>query len=236
MGEIELLINLQDVDSKIDKSLKDEKSFHSRLKEIEEELKNLEEEFSNKKQELKNTKKEKLERELHLKELEGKIKRHEDEKYKVKSKDEFEALEREIAILEKEKDKEEDCILELMEKEEVLSGVLPSLEKELKKKKESLVKEKEQIKDKLEEVKKERENLITERENISSKIKSIYYEQYERLRKMRDGLAVAVVKDGVCSGCNVKVSPSLIGQMKRGEVVYCEGCSRIIYLGKRSGS
>jgi len=67
MGEIELLINLQDVDSRIDKSLKDEKSFHSRLKEIEEELKNLEEEFSNKKQELKNTKKEKLERELHTK-------------------------------------------------------------------------------------------------------------------------------------------------------------------------
>jgi len=236
MEEIKLLIQLQKLDLKIDKNIKDEKLFYSRLKQIEEELKTIEEDFLKKKEELKNTKKEKLKKELQLREIDEKLKRHEDEKYKVKSKQEFEALEKEIANLEEEKSREEDYLLDLMEKEEELSGLLPSLEKQLQTNRENLTREREELNNKIGSIKKGKENLTREREELSSKIGKVYYEQYERLRKMRDGLAVVAVEDGICTGCNVKVSPSLIGQIKRGQIVYCEGCSRIIYLGNRSGS
>ena len=57
-----------------------------------------------------------------------------------------------------------------------------------------------------------------------------HYTRYEQLHKARGGLAVAPVEDGVCVACNVKVSTSLIGEMRREEVVHCENCGRILYL------
>ena len=177
-----------------------------------------------------------MKKELQLREIDEKLKRHEEEKYRVKSQQEFEALEKEIAILEEEKDKEEDSLLELMEKEEELSGLLPSLEKQLQVDKEKLTKEKEDLTDKIASLEKSKESLIEERKKLSSRINTVYYNQYEQLRRMRDGLAVVAVEGGVCKGCNVKVSPSLIGQMRRRQIVYCEGCSRIIYLGTRGGN
>ena len=171
--------------------------------------------------------------ELQVNEIDGKLQRHEEEKYKVKTKQEFEALEREIATLEKQKDKEENYLLELMEKEEELINLLPSLEKQLNTNEEKSIKEKDSSNNQLAYLKKNREAWIKKREELFSCISATCYNQYEQLRKTREGLAVTMVKDGVCMGCNVKVPPSFIAQMKRCQTVHCESCSRIIYLDKR---
>lgn len=231
--EIELLIQLQSTDCEIDESIKKEQVLFSRLKQIEERLKRTKEDFIDKKGKLKNTKKEKMKGELQVNEIDGKLQRHEEDKYKVKTKQEFEALEREIANLEKQKDKEEDYLLELMEEEEELTDLLPSLEKQLNTNEEKSTKEKDDLNNQLVYLKKNRKSWIKKREELSSCISTTCYNQYEQLRRTREGLAVIMVKNEVCGGCNVKVPPSFIGQMKRCQIVYCESCSRIIYLGKR---
>lgn len=238
MGEeqIELLIQLQEVDLKIDENTKNEEDLHSHLKKIEEKLEKMEQNFLDKKKELKNTRKGKMEKELQIDEIDQKLQRHEEEKYKVKSQQEFEAVEKEIADLETKKDREEESLLELMENEEDLSNLLPSLKKQLQsdKQEEELVKE--DLNNKLGDLKKNKKNLTEKREKLSSQIDKLYYNQYGQLRKVRNGLAVAMVKDRVCGGCSVKVPPSLVGQMRRSEIVYCESCSRIIYLDTRGGN
>jgi len=235
-AQIELLIKLQDIDSRIDRNTKEYEALSSNLKKIEEKLKKIEQDFLDKKGQLKSTRKQKMEKELQIEEIDEKLQRHEDEKYKVKSREEFEAVEREIADLEKKKDKEEELLLELMEKEDELFKLLPSLEKQLQKGKEKLIKEKGDLANKLVDLEKDRENLIKERGRLSPKINKVYYNQYEQLRRVKDGLAVVVVEGGICGGCNVRIPPSLVGQMKRSQIVYCESCSRIIYLGTRGGN
>jgi len=230
-NEISLLIWLQSIDSQIDENRKRERILISHIEGVEQKLREIEEGIFTKKEELKQTKKERREKEVRIQEIDDLLQKHEEEKYKVKSRHEFEVLDREITTLENEKDREEDFLLELMEKEDELSNLLPTLEKESSVEKERLGEEKRKLNQEVVELKKKGENLVKEREKLTERISKIYYQQYEQLRKIKDGVAVVMVKDGVCGGCNVKVPPSLIGQMRHQQIVYCENCNRIIYLG-----
>jgi len=229
-NEIDLLVQLQNIDSQLDENNKKEEQFLSEIKNIDSEIKSIEQNLLSKKEELKNTKKERMEKELRIKELEDLLQKHEEEKYKVKSQQEFDTIYQKVASLEKEKDKEEDDFLELMEKEEQLSDLLPFLEKKSEQEKERLSKEKDKLNSELINLKKTRGDLVKKREQVARKISKVYYNQYEQLRKTKNGLAVVMVENGVCGGCQVKISPSLIGQVKRHQIVYCENCNRILYL------
>ncbi|MCL5257210.1 MAG: hypothetical protein M1319_05385 [Chloroflexi bacterium] len=53
--------------------------------------------------------------------------------------------------------------------------------------------------------------------------------KYERLRKTRRGLAVAVVENGMCSGCRESLPKATLQECRSGQrVVYCS-CGRILY-------
>jgi predicted nucleic acid-binding Zn-ribbon protein len=54
--------------------------------------------------------------------------------------------------------------------------------------------------------------------------------EFQRILKQRQGVAVAKVANDSCSACRTRVRPALYQQLKRGELVYCEGCHRILYL------
>jgi uncharacterized protein len=54
---------------------------------------------------------------------------------------------------------------------------------------------------------------------------------YDRLiKRSRDGIAVAEVKNGACSACFMKLRPQLAVDVKMTDrLINCEGCSRILY-------
>jgi predicted nucleic acid-binding Zn-ribbon protein len=55
--------------------------------------------------------------------------------------------------------------------------------------------------------------------------------EYEDLRPMKAGVAVALVKNGVCQGCGMAASNSKLRQARTGEeLIYCGGCGRILYV------
>jgi predicted nucleic acid-binding Zn-ribbon protein len=51
-----------------------------------------------------------------------------------------------------------------------------------------------------------------------------------RIFKQRQNVAIARVVNDSCSACRTRIRPALFQQLKRGELVYCEGCHRILYL------
>lgn len=232
-NEIDLLIHLQNLDLEVDRERERRESLSSRNGQIDFRLKEIEEDLSGKKEELKQTKKQKRGKEKRIDEIDSLLHKHEEEKYRVKSQSEFEALDREMDGLQKEKVKEEDTLLELMEKEDSLINLLPSLEKEMGEEKKELIKEKENLERDIKDINQKEGKSKEKREKLTDRINKFHFEQYEQLRKIKDGLAVVVVKDGFCSGCNTKISPSIMGQVKRREIVYCENCSRIVYALKK---
>jgi predicted nucleic acid-binding Zn-ribbon protein len=56
--------------------------------------------------------------------------------------------------------------------------------------------------------------------------------EFHRIFRQRQNVAVAPVLADSCSSCRTRVRPALQQQLKRGDLVYCEGCHRILYVEK----
>ena len=56
--------------------------------------------------------------------------------------------------------------------------------------------------------------------------------EFQRILKQRQGIAMAPVIADSCSSCRSRIRPALQQQLKRGELVHCEGCHRILYSEK----
>ncbi|MFN0124789.1 MAG: zinc ribbon domain-containing protein [Blastocatellia bacterium] len=54
---------------------------------------------------------------------------------------------------------------------------------------------------------------------------------YERVSKMRSGLALAEARDYTCTGCRMKIRPQIFNELRRADsVITCESCGRILYF------
>jgi len=56
--------------------------------------------------------------------------------------------------------------------------------------------------------------------------------EFQRTFKQRGGIAVSKVISDSCSSCRTRIRPALAQRLRRGEMVVCEGCHRILYLEK----
>jgi len=227
---LSLLIELQRLDLEIDRDEKERKKILAEADRCIKEIEELEKDLLEKEGQLKKTKREKRIEEGRIEEIDLLIAKHEEEKYKVKSQDEFAALEKEIALANDQKEKVENLLLELMEKEEELTNSIPLLrEKTESDKKDGEVKRK-KLATYLDNFTRAREKLESKRKNLTLNLDPVFLEQFEHLKKTKDGLAVISTKDGACGGCHVKLSSSLMGRVRKGQgVVYCENCNRILY-------
>jgi len=228
--DLSLLIELQRLDLEIDKNRRKEKKLSSQIEKGRKRMTELEEDLFQKQDMLKHTWIGKREKERRVEEIDLLLTKHEEEKYKVKSKEEFVALEKEISQVEEEKRKVEDFLLELMEKEEELAQDLPSLEVKIKQAKKDYQKKEITFKIDLDNVVCQVKKLENNRKKIISQLNPVLFQRYGQLRKTREGPVVASAVNGICEGCNLKIPPSLMARVRKGEeIVYCENCNRILY-------
>jgi len=76
------------------------------------------------------------------------------------------------------------------------------------------------------EVEKLKERASALEAQIPKRLKDDFY----RIFKQRQNVAMARVVNDSCSACRTRIRPALYQQLKRGEFVHCEGCHRILYL------
>jgi uncharacterized protein len=71
--------------------------------------------------------------------------------------------------------------------------------------------------------------LRAERDRLAGDVKPDVLKRYGSIR-MRRGLAVVSVRDGICQGCNMNIPPQLFNVLQRGGTLEtCPSCHRIIY-------
>jgi predicted nucleic acid-binding Zn-ribbon protein len=75
-------------------------------------------------------------------------------------------------------------------------------------------------------------NLATERQGLVQGINKRLLGTYERMRESRlKSSAVVPVVNGVCQGCYMVVTKSVVMELRRGEeLILCEHCGRILFL------
>jgi predicted nucleic acid-binding Zn-ribbon protein len=79
-------------------------------------------------------------------------------------------------------------------------------------------------------LRKEVEQLKARAAKIEASLPERLSREFHRIFKQRQGVAIARVVADSCNGCRTRVRPAVLQQLKRGDLVHCEGCSRILYL------
>jgi len=73
------------------------------------------------------------------------------------------------------------------------------------------------------------EKLRERASGIEAKLPERLKNDFFRIFKQRQNVAVATVINDTCSACRTRIRPALSQQLKRGDLVHCEGCHRILY-------
>ncbi len=78
----------------------------------------------------------------------------------------------------------------------------------------------------------EAEKLRAKAAQIESTIQPRLLAEFQKIYRQRQQLAVTRVNVDTCSACRTRVRPQVAQQLKRGELVHCEGCHRILFSEK----
>ena len=176
-------------------------------------------------------------KELDMKSDEGEITKYNVQLNSIKTNKEYTALCTEIGSKKADMSILEDEILNFMSR-------LESVNEEYNKLQEDLRREEESLKDLIESVNadvKETDIEIEKTQNDQKKYIDALDENslnhYNRLSSIKGGKAVVAVLGNVCGGCSMNITAQTLNLLMGGnELVFCQSCSRILYLEENKGS
>ncbi len=75
------------------------------------------------------------------------------------------------------------------------------------------------------------EKHTSNREKVAADVPKSLLRKYQGLFKRRNGMALAVARNGACLGCNMQLPPQLFNQLLQGaDLQTCPHCNRILYV------
>ena len=159
------------------------------------------------------------------------IKRLHTQQFETKKNEEYNALGHEITRYKKEVDDLETKELEAME-------VVDAFRQKEKEAREVLNKSEKVVEEDLASIKERHSNMevqvketAAEREKLLAGVSEDILPLYGKLMKSKDGMAIATLRGGKCTGCHMKVIASTaIAVQSENEVTQCENCGRILSM------
>jgi len=230
LPDLKLAIRLQDIDNRVAELTREISALPKHTAEIEKKLEAHERKLEADRAALTANQKDRKRFEGEIQIQQQKISKLKDQMLEAKTNDQYRAFQNEIEYCEKEIRRCEDAILELMSASEPLERNVKAAEAALKQEKTEVEREKQQARERTAGDQRELDELKAERRKIAAQITPNVLAAYERVRKLRRGVAVAEAVDGRCSQCHMALRLQFFQDLKRGEqVMHCESCSRILF-------
>ena len=228
--DLKLVVRLQEIDNRLAELAREIASLPKHIAEIEKKLVAHERKLDADRAALAANQKERKKCESDIPVQDQKISKLKDQMLTAKTNEQYGAFQKEIEFCQKEIRKLEDRILELMAESEPLEKNVKAAEAALKDEKAQVEAEKGLARERTAVDQKAAGELQTERASIAKEVTQATYQQYERVRKGRRGVAVAEVVDGRCTACFMVLRPQYYQDVKRTEsILFCESCQRILY-------
>jgi predicted nucleic acid-binding Zn-ribbon protein len=159
------------------------------------------------------------------------IKRLRTQQFETKKNDEYNALGHEVTRYEKEVDQLETQELEAMEEVDASRKKHKEAEAQLEASRKVVEGDLATIKERHARMGEQVSEVQAERDKLVANVPEDHLPLYEKLMKSKDGMAIATLKDGQCTGCHMKVIASTAIAVQSGkEVTQCENCGRILAL------
>ena len=232
MSQVQRLYQLQSLDRELDKAKQQLAEIAAKLGESQV-LKEAKQTVEEAEQNLHKVQAKMQDLELEVKSLTEKIAHQEKMLYGGKKLSPKEAtnLQDEIASLKRWHSKREELLLEAMVETEEAEESFSQAQAELSRVQAEWAVDQENLTQTQNTLQAKVAELMEQRPVIVDRIEADDLNEYEELRPMKAGLAVAAVKNGVCQGCGMAASNNKIQQARSGvELIYCGGCGRIMYV------
>lgn len=227
--QISALEKLQKIDLELRGIEHDLEKYPQEISQYNNELQTLKESIVNKKIELEELNKSKVQMELNLKHNQELIKKAEERLFEIKTHKEYEALQKEITETKRNNSELEEGILSKMETLENIEIKMNEEGVYLTEKENEYNQKIEEFEKIVEELKVSYEPKKQEKEQIISQIKPDILPIYKRVSQ-RNGIALALAENEVCSGCNMNIPPQLFNEvLTLNKIIQCPNCKKILY-------
>jgi len=230
--DLKPLIELQKYDIEIKNLEKELKDIPKKFEKLQENLEIEKTYLLQAKMQMEENQKKRKELELSIQNFRQNIANYKAQQMKKKlTNEEYQALNEAIALEEKKIAEVEELLLEEMlladEIEKEIKNKEESFHKaeiQMQKDKELILKEKDEIEEKIKQLK-------IVREDTAKGIPQKLIDLYNKISKKKDGIVLSVVKDEFCSICNMRVRPQNLAELRKNtNIIFCENCDRILYL------
>lgn len=174
--------------------------------------------------------KERKDLEGEIKSIQEKITKHKDQLYQVKTNEQYRAMLKEIEGEEANIRGIEDQILEKMIESEDLQKHAAEAAAQLEGEKARVAAEVKRLEGVRQKDVDERAAVEGRRKELAGALAGSVIALYDRIRSYRTGVAVAEVRNGLCTACNVLLRPQAYNEVRSNDAVLtCENCGRILY-------
>jgi hypothetical protein len=229
--QLERLIKLQEIDSKILAINRIIAEFPLKIAEAELPLKESMAYLGNVKQKFETLDKRKRDKEGALDDIDEKIKKLKARAVDIKTNKEYQALLKEIESIEKDRSAIEEEILTIMIETDTVSKQSKSEESKFIDDKEKVEAFKKKLEGEKSEVEKDLIAVNEIRSEIADAIEKEIHDEYIELFEILNGIAVTEAKEEICLGCNMNIPPQLFVELKKNEeIMHCPQCRRILYF------
>lgn len=229
--QLELLINIQTIDTNIRNSEELQKKYNNDIKKLEQEVKKEAEKLEKEQEQLEDLEKKHRDRERALSALEDQKKKNEDRALSIKTNKEYQAALHEIENIKGSISKTEDEIIAAMDAVDSLKSVMKSAGEKLDKTRAQYDEKKRQVEEDLKTYLADIEKQKQRRENLVNEVEPDIFSNYNKIKKMRSGRAVAQTENEQCLGCSMKIPPQVYNEVVFGEkLIFCPNCQRILFV------
>lgn len=224
------LLQLQLIDSQIDKIKTIRGELPMEVADLEDEVAGLQTRINNLAEEAKQIQDQIAMKKQAIKEANQMIKKYQSQQSNVKNNREFESLNKEIEFQHLEIQLAEKRIKEHIAENNIKVSMIEQAQQQLNDRINDLKQKKSELSGVVEETRKEEENLTESSEKAASIIEERLLNAYHRIRSnARNGLSVVPVERDACGGCFNKIPPQRqIDIKQRKKIIVCEHCGRIL--------
>lgn len=178
-----------------------------------------------------------LELELQQKKAESRINAHKETIHKletqsnmVKKNTEYQAMLQQISDYKNKISDEESLIIDLIDKIEQSKKTYRRIAEDIKFENASLKSEFLDLEKLITDVKADIASLQSERQSLTAPIEASVLNRYESLLKRGVGKPLALVQNGICENCHMRITPQTLSSAMKKLVTFCDNCQHFIYM------
>jgi uncharacterized protein len=170
------------------------------------------------------------EKEDSLKKGQEQLKKTKSRQFEVKTNKEYEAILKEIEVIEGKNSQLEDQIIVLLDEIDRNRVAFKAKEKEFAELSSQYESERKKVASGIDELDADLNLIQQQTLEIRPLIRADLLKKYEAIKSISNGLAVVRVWKEVCQGCHMNIPPQLYNELQKApKLVLCPNCNRIMY-------